>query len=80
MGLMVAVELVHDRTTKEPAPDLAIRVMDEAKARGLIVGKGGLHANTLRICPPLIVTESNVDAAIEALDGAFSAAAGAHVS
>ena len=75
MGLMVAVELVHDRATKEPAPDLAARVMDGAKARGLIVGKGGLHANTLRICPPLIVTTDDVDAAVEALDGAMAAAA-----
>ncbi|MGH2533174.1 MAG: aspartate aminotransferase family protein [Thermomicrobiales bacterium] len=75
MGLMVAVELVLDRATKEPAPDLAARVMDEAKARGLIVGKGGLHANTLRICPPLIVTTGDVDAAVAALDGAMTAAA-----
>lgn len=73
MGLMVAVELVHERATKEPAPDLAARVLDEAKARGLIVGKGGLFANTLRICPPLIVTKADVDAAIAALDEAFAA-------
>jgi 4-aminobutyrate aminotransferase-like enzyme len=75
MGLMVAVELVVDRVTKEPATSMALRVMDEAKARGLIVGKGGLHANTLRICPPLIVTTSDVDAAVQALDGASAAAA-----
>ncbi len=74
MGLLVAVELVHDRATKEPAPDLAARVLDAAKERGLIIGKGGLHANTLRISPPLIITKSDIDAAIEALDGAFAAA------
>ncbi len=74
MGLMIGVELVHDRATKEPAPDLASRVLDEAKERGLIVGKGGLYANTLRICPPLIVTKSDVDAAVRILDEAFAAA------
>jgi 4-aminobutyrate aminotransferase len=74
LGLMVAVELVRDRASKEPAPDLALRVIEGAKARGLIVGKGGLRANTLRICPPLIVTRTDVDAAIEALDGALGAA------
>ena len=42
---------------------------------GLIVGKGGLHANTLRICPPLIVTKTDVDAAIGVLDEAFTVAA-----
>jgi 4-aminobutyrate aminotransferase-like enzyme len=74
MGLMVAVEIVRDRATKDPAPDLALRVLDGAKDRGLIVGKGGLYANTLRIAPPLIVNKTDVDVAIEALDGAFSSA------
>ncbi|MDP9366234.1 MAG: aspartate aminotransferase family protein [Chloroflexota bacterium] len=74
MGLMVAVELVHDRETKEPAPDLTLRVLDEAKRRGLIVGKGGLLGNVLRLCPPLIVSESDVDAAVAVLDQAFVAA------
>ncbi len=72
MGLLVAVELVHDRTTKEPAPEIALAVMNAAKERGLIVGKGGLYGSTLRLCPPLIVTESDVDAAVETLDAAFS--------
>ena len=77
MGLLVAVELVRDRATKEPAPDLTVRVLNAAKARGLIIGKGGLHANVLRISPPLIISRSDVDAAVEALDGAFSDVAGA---
>jgi 4-aminobutyrate aminotransferase-like enzyme len=77
LGLMIAVELVRDRGSKEPAPDVALRVMDGAKERGLIVGKGGLHANTLRICPPLIVTTADVDAAIEILDAALTAATSA---
>ena len=71
LGLLIGVELVHDRTTKEPAPDLVLRIQDEAKRRGLIIGRGGLHANTLRICPPLIVSRSDVDTAIEVLDAAF---------
>jgi 4-aminobutyrate aminotransferase-like enzyme len=73
MGLLVAVELVRNRATKEPAPDLALRVMDETKKRGLIIGKGGLHANTLRICPPLIISKADVDVAIGVLDESFAA-------
>ena len=72
MGLMVGVELVRDRVTKEPAPDLAVRTLQRAKEHGLIVGKGGLYANTLRICPPLIVTRDDVDTAIGILDLAFA--------
>lgn len=74
LGLMIGVELVKDRLTKEPAPEIALAVMDEAKARGLIVGKGGLYANTLRICPPLIVSKADADAAVEIVDQAFAAA------
>ncbi|MDQ3411919.1 MAG: aminotransferase class III-fold pyridoxal phosphate-dependent enzyme, partial [Chloroflexota bacterium] len=72
MGLLVAIELVRDRRSKEPAPDLTSRVQDAAKERGLIVGRGGLHGNVLRICPPLIVTAADVDAATTILDAAFS--------
>jgi 4-aminobutyrate aminotransferase-like enzyme len=75
MGLMIGVELVRDRQTKEPAPDVLKAVQESAKRRGLIVGRGGLHANTIRLCPPLIVTRSDVDAAIEILDAAFTEAA-----
>ena len=68
MGLMVAVELVRDRATKEPAPDVLARVQNEAKRRGLIIGRGGLHSNVIRICPPLIVSERDVDDAIRIMD------------
>ena len=71
---MVAVELVRDRQTKEPAPDIMHRVLNETKRRGLIIGRGGLHANVIRLCPPLIVSERDVDDAIGILDAAFAAA------
>lgn len=74
LGLMVAVELVEERAGKTPAPGIALKVMDCAKQRGLIVGKGGLYANTLRICPPLVVNRDDVDTAIEILDQALGAA------
>lgn len=75
MGLMVGVELVRGRQTKEPAPEIVRAVQESAKRRGLIVGRGGLHANTIRLCPPLIVTRADVDAAVEILDAAFTDAA-----
>jgi 4-aminobutyrate aminotransferase-like enzyme len=74
MGLMIALELVRDRATKEPAPDILLRVQNESKLRGLIIGRGGLHANVIRICPPLIVTERDADDAMRILDEAFTAA------
>jgi len=77
MGLMVGVELVKDRATKVAAPEIALKLMDAAKIRGLLVGKGGLHANVIRICPPLIITTGDVDAAIDILDAALVAATAA---
>lgn len=54
-GLMLAVEMV-DPGTGAPAPSLATAVMERARERGLLVGKGGLHDNALRMSPPLTLT------------------------
>ncbi|MDF3049564.1 MAG: puuE [Pseudonocardia sp.] len=57
-GLMIGVELVRPSTGTpgEPAPELASAVLEAARRRGLLVGKGGLYANVLRIAPPLSLT------------------------
>jgi 4-aminobutyrate aminotransferase len=73
MGLLQAVELVKDRQTKEPAAAETNRVMDEAKNRGLLIGKGGLYGNVLRSSPPLNINNADVDECIRILDEAFTA-------
>jgi 4-aminobutyrate aminotransferase len=75
MGLMQGVELVNDRQSKEPAPEKAAAVMDGARARGLIVGKGGFYGNVLRISPPMNVTVDDAEQAAGVLDQAFADAA-----
>ena len=72
MGLMQGVELVKDRQTKEPAPQAAAAVMESAKDHGLIIGKGGLYGNVLRISPPLTVTTEDADQAADVLDKALA--------
>ena len=67
MGLMLGVELVKDRTTKEPATTETVKVM-ELTERGLLLGKGGLYGNTLRIKPPMCVTKSDADFLVDCLD------------
>ena len=67
MGLMQAIELVKDRGTKEPDPMAANRLMEATRKRGLLVGKGGLYGNTMRIAPPLIVSKGQIDDAIRIL-------------
>lgn len=73
MGLMQALELVTDRTTKEPAVKEIAAFMEETRKRGLLVGKGGLMGNTIRMSPPMNIARSDVDEAIRIMDEAFTA-------
>ena len=68
MGLMQALELVRDRQTKEPAPTETATLMERARTNGLLIGKGGLYANVIRLAPPLNVSKADVDQAIHLLD------------
>jgi 4-aminobutyrate aminotransferase-like enzyme len=72
MGLMQAIELVKDRETKEPYPQAVLKVFEETRRRGVLVGKGGLYGNVIRTGMPLISAKDNVDEMIEAMDAAFS--------
>jgi 4-aminobutyrate aminotransferase len=68
MGLMQGIELVKDRKTKEPGTDLAAKFMERSRANGLIVGRGGLHANVIRMSPPLNIGKADIDAALAMID------------
>jgi 4-aminobutyrate aminotransferase len=57
-GLMFAVDLI-DPQTGAPSPALATRALEEARARGLLIGKGGLHGHALRMAPPMTLTEAD---------------------
>jgi len=71
-GLMIGVELVKDRQTKEPAKAECARVLELAREMGLLIGKGGLWGQTIRIKPPLCLTLADADFLLEVLDAAFA--------
>ena len=71
MGLMQAIELVRDRETKEPAPAETRKLMEAARREGLLVGKGGLYGNVIRISPPMNIGRNDVDELVRLLDAAF---------
>jgi len=67
MGLMQGIELVKDRASKDPDPQGTNRLMEATRKRGLLLGKGGLYGNALRIAPPMIVNKGQVDDALRIL-------------
>ena len=71
-GLMLGIELVKDRATKEPAKAECAQVLETCKEMGLLLGKGGLHGQTIRFSPPMCVTEADADFLLEVLDQAFA--------
>jgi alanine-glyoxylate transaminase/(R)-3-amino-2-methylpropionate-pyruvate transaminase len=68
MGLMLGVELVRDPISKEPAGTEALDVLELAKERGLLIGKGGLFGNVLRVKPPMCITKDDADFLVDCLD------------
>ena len=71
LGLMLGIELVKDRTSKAPAKEECIRVFERCRELGLLIGKGGLHGNVLRIKPPMCLTAADADFMLDVLDTAF---------
>jgi len=68
---MVALELVKDRTGKEPDAAAAIRVRAACREQGVLVGVGGLYGNVVRLQPPLIISRGELDLVLESLDAAL---------
>src|SRR5665213_167871 len=70
-GLMLGVELVKDRITKEPAPDATTQLLERTREHGLLIGKGGLYSNVIRLSPMLNIAKTDVDDAVRILDRSF---------
>jgi 4-aminobutyrate aminotransferase/(S)-3-amino-2-methylpropionate transaminase len=76
VGAMLAIELVHDRVTKEPAPELATAVVDEAASGGLLLLKAGVHSNVIRVLLPLVVADAELEEALQVWEEALEAGLG----
>jgi alanine-glyoxylate transaminase/(R)-3-amino-2-methylpropionate-pyruvate transaminase len=70
-GLMLGIELVKDRQTKEPAREECAQILEECKEMGLLLGKGGLWGQTIRFSPPMCLHRQDADFLLEVLDQAF---------
>lgn len=77
LGAMLAIELVHDADTKDPAPELATKIVEAAAERGLLLLKSGIYSNCIRVLVPLVITDAQLDEALgvweDAIDSALAA-------
>lgn len=71
MGLLQAIELVEDRETKTPAAAFTNRLMEAARDRHVLIGKGGMYGNVIRLSPPMNIGRGDVDEFMRRLDLAF---------
>jgi alanine-glyoxylate transaminase/(R)-3-amino-2-methylpropionate-pyruvate transaminase len=74
MGLMLGIEFVKDRATKEPAREACAQAVENARELGLLLGKGGLWGQTIRFAPPMCITRADADFVLAVLDEAIGAA------
>jgi 4-aminobutyrate aminotransferase / (S)-3-amino-2-methylpropionate transaminase / 5-aminovalerate transaminase len=72
LGAMLAIELVEDRATKQPAPKLVQAVIDAAVQRGLLLLKAGVHGNVIRVLSPLVITDAELDEALAVWEDALA--------
>jgi 4-aminobutyrate aminotransferase-like enzyme len=75
MGLLQAIELVEDRNTKEPAAKQTNMLMEAARENRILIGKGGMYGNVIRLSPPMNIGRSDVDQFIGLLDKSLAACA-----
>ena len=71
-GLMLGLELVKDRDTKEPAAEATAQLLERTREHGLLIGKGGLYGNVIRLSPMLNIGKADVDEAVRILDRSFA--------
>ncbi|PYS93559.1 MAG: aspartate aminotransferase family protein, partial [Acidobacteria bacterium] len=72
LGLMAGIELVFDRDRKTPAAEAAGRVQDLLLEDGFLIGVGGYYGNVLRLQPPLVIADEEIDRALAGLDRALA--------
>jgi 4-aminobutyrate aminotransferase-like enzyme len=72
MGLLLAMELVEDRRSKAPATAATLRMLEAARENRIMIGRGGLYGNCIRLSPPMNISRTDVDEFITRLDACFT--------
>jgi len=70
-GLIIGVELVRDQKTKTPAAEETVKIRDQCREKGVLIGHGGVKGNVIRIQPPLVINKQQMDKVLSTLDQSF---------
>ena len=68
-GLVIGLEFVKDKASKEPAPELTVEIIKRMCERGVVCGRVGIYGNVLRVAPPLVITEEQANESVDVLEG-----------
>jgi 4-aminobutyrate aminotransferase/(S)-3-amino-2-methylpropionate transaminase len=74
MGAMRLVEFVKDKDTKEPYPELALQIIKDAVAHGIILIRAGLYSNCIRLLPPIVMSNDQLEEGLQVLEDAIARA------
>ena len=72
MGAMRLVEFVKDKKTKEPDPAMALEIIKEAVSNGIILIRAGLYSNCIRLLPPIVMTDDQLEEGLSVLENAIA--------
>lgn len=72
-GLMIGVEIVRDQKSRTPAPELTKKLQNALRDAGVLVSVTGVHGCVIRITPPLVLSDKQIDASLAALERALTA-------
>lgn len=72
MGLVMGIEFVKDKTTKQPAPELIRPIIDQCAQNGILIGSVGMYGNVLRIAPPLVITKEQADESLAIMENVLT--------
>ena len=70
-GLVMGIEIVTDKATKEPGREITLQLLDRAADRGLLIGAVGMFGNVVRVAPPLCITEAQAHESVDRLAAAL---------
>jgi len=71
-GLVMGIEFVKDKRTKDPAPELIRPMIDKCAENGLLVGSVGMYGNVIRVAPPLVITQQQADESLAVIERVLS--------